>query len=149
MYLGIDIGTSSVKTVLVDEAGQVVAQADAPLSVSRPAPLWSEQDPDDWWHACTRSVAAVRMQAGTGWKQVTAIGLSGQMHGAVLLGADERPLRPAILWNDGRSSAECAELERDWPDSLPPNCCGSLGMNRRFSPPAGECFCPRTMCACA
>jgi xylulokinase len=108
MYLGIDIGTSAVKAVLLDEDGVIRGQHSAPLQVSRPQPLWSEQDPDDWWRAVETAVlsldAALRAR-------VQAIGLSGQMHGATVLGADDRPLRPAILWNDGRSFAECTELE--------------------------------------
>jgi xylulokinase len=113
MYLGIDIGTSSVKAVLVGEDGVLAGQASAALAVSRPRPLWSEQDPDDWWRATQDAVTALdaRLRA-----RVVAVGLSGQMHGATLLGADDRPLRPAILWNDGRSGAQCAALETGVPD---------------------------------
>lgn len=106
-YLGIDLGTSGVKAVVVGEGGAVVAQATAPLEVSRPHPLWSEQEPEDWWHATTAAVTAL----GEARAGVRAIGLSGQMHGAVVLDAEDRPLRPAILWNDGRSAAECAALD--------------------------------------
>jgi xylulokinase len=108
MFLGIDIGTSGVKAVLVDESGVLRAQSSAPLSVSRRQPLWSEQDPDDWWLAAEAAVTAIdkRLRGA-----VRGIGLAGQMHGATLIGADGKPLRPAILWNDGRSFAECAELE--------------------------------------
>lgn len=116
MYLGIDIGTSSVKAVLVDGEQRLAAQAEAPLAVSRPAPLWSEQDPDDWWQAVNCVVDELRGKSGSVWQAIESIGLSGQMHGAVVLGADDRPLRPAILWNDGRSFDECVELERRWPD---------------------------------
>lgn len=115
MYLGLDIGTSGVKAVLVGADDRLVAQTDAPLTVSRPEPLWSEQDPADWWAACCAAVAKLRDRAGDGWSRVESIGLSGQMHGAVILGADDRPLRPAILWNDGRSASACVELERRWP----------------------------------
>jgi xylulokinase len=115
VYLGIDIGTSSVKAVLVDGKQRLAAQREAPLAVSRPAPLWSEQDPDDWWQAVDRVVHELRGHSGSAWQAIESIGLSGQMHGAVVLGADDRPLRPAILGNDGRSAAECAELERCWP----------------------------------
>ena len=110
MFLGIDVGTSGVKAVIVAPSGTVLAQATAPLSVSRPASLWSEQCADDWW---TATDAAVRTLDPALRSSVLGIGLAGQMHGATLLGADDRPLRPAILWNDGRSFAECAELERD------------------------------------
>ncbi len=113
MFLGIDIGTSGVKAVIVDERGTVCGQESAPLSVSRPQALWSEQAPQDWW---TATDAAVRALDANLRASVQGIGLAGQMHGATLLGADDRPLRPAILWNDGRSFAECAELERAVPD---------------------------------
>ncbi len=108
MYLGIDVGTSGVKAVLMDSAGDVAAQATAPLSVSRPQPLWSEQEPDDWWQAVQSAVCALPQDAR---QAVKAIGLSGQMHGATLLDANDAPVRPAILWNDGRSHAQCQTLE--------------------------------------
>jgi xylulokinase len=114
MYLGIDVGTSSVKAVLMDDAGRLAGQGSAPLTVERRQPLWSEQDPESWW---TATVAAVRALPEKDRKSVQAIGLSGQMHGATLLDASDKPLRPAILWNDGRSEAECAELEKNEPRS--------------------------------
>lgn len=113
MYLGIDIGTSSVKAILMDERGAVVERASSPLSVSRPYPLWSEQDPTDWWAATNNAVSDLDLQRR---QAVKAIGLSGQMHGATLLGSDNRALRPAILWNDGRSNGQCAALEASIPD---------------------------------
>jgi xylulokinase len=109
VFLGIDIGTSSVKALLVDESEKVVAQASAPLTVDRPQPLFSEQDPEAWWQA---TVSAIGDLPAKSRAAVKAIGLSGQMHGATLLDQADRPLRPAILWNDGRSSHECLELER-------------------------------------
>jgi xylulokinase len=114
VYVGIDIGTSGVKAVLLAPDGALLGQATAPLSVSRPQPLWSEQDPEDWWAAVGQAVTG--LDAGLR-AAVQGIGLSGQMHGATLLGDDDRPLRPAILWNDGRSGVECAELERAEPRS--------------------------------
>ena len=117
MYLGIDLGTSAVKAVLCDDTGRVTAHAGEPLSVSRPRPLWSEQDPEDWWRAVDRTVTRLAKTAATGIKGVRAIGLSGQMHGATLLDDADCVLRPAILWNDGRSGAECAELEEAEPRS--------------------------------
>ena len=108
MFLGIDIGTSGVKAVLLDDRGQLYQQAQAPLAVDRPNPLWSEQDPDAWWAATDAAVC--RLDAGLR-ARIAGVGLAGQMHGATVLGDDDRPLRPAILWNDGRSFAECAELE--------------------------------------
>ena len=114
MYLGLDLGTSGVKSVIMDDAQVIVAQASAPLSVSRPQPLFSEQDPGEWWRAAVDSILQLPAAARAG---VRAIGLSGQMHGATLLDATDVPLRPAILWNDGRSGAECLELERREPRS--------------------------------
>jgi xylulokinase len=115
-FLGLDIGTSSVKALLIDAAQRTLAVGSAPLEVSRPHPLWSEQDPEQWWQATLTAVAAVRAAAPEAWRALTAIGLSGQMHGATLLDGAGRVLRPAILWNDGRSGAECAELHRVVPD---------------------------------
>jgi xylulokinase len=112
MFLGIDIGTSGVKAVLVGADGTVVDSASAQLTVSRPHPFWSEQDPADWWVATNSAVSDLDRDRR---KQVKAIGLSGQMHGATLLGADHRALRPAILWNDGRSAAQCTALEATVP----------------------------------
>lgn len=108
MFLGIDIGTSSVKAVVINEVGDVIDQAAAPLSVSRPQPLWSEQDPADWWAATQKAVLELSPDRRA---KVRGAGLSGQMHGATLLDASDRVLRPAILWNDGRSFRECGELE--------------------------------------
>ena len=114
MFLGIDLGTSSVKAVLLDDSGSVCAESSSPLSVARPRPLWSEQDPDDWWRA---TVAAVTGLPAAALPAIRAVGLSGQMHGAVLLDTADRVIRPAILWNDGRAAAACRELERRQPDS--------------------------------
>jgi len=115
-FLGLDIGTSSVKALLIDADQRVVAEASAPLSVSRPHPLWSEQDPADWVEGVEAVVAAIRRHAAPEFGALGGIGLSGQMHGATLLDAHDKPLRPAILWNDGRSFAECPELKRRVPD---------------------------------
>ncbi|MGB7404958.1 MAG: xylulokinase [Pacificimonas sp.] len=105
--LGIDIGTSSVKALILSADGGVQSAA-APLSVSRPKPLWSEQDPADWLRAVDKAVLSLPETARRG---VEVIGLTGQMHGAVLLGADGHVLRPAILWNDGRSADDCRAIE--------------------------------------
>jgi xylulokinase len=112
VYLGLDVGTSGVKAVLVNEIGAIVATASCGLALSHPAPLFSEQDPDAWVDATIAAVDSLAAAHPRDMAEVRGIGLSGQMHGATLLGADGRPLRPAILWNDGRSHAECAELER-------------------------------------
>ena len=116
-FLGIDLGTSSVKAILVDGDQNLIGQATASLEVSRRHPLWSEQDPEQWWIATNQAVAALRASNSKEFGDVKAIGLSGQMHGATLLGRQDKVLRPAILWNDGRSGAECAELERRVPNS--------------------------------
>jgi xylulokinase len=110
-FLGIDIGTSAVKAVLVDEAQAPLASATVPLATTRPHPLWSEQHPDLWWTATRQAVATLRQTDAQAFARTAAIGLSGQMHGAVLLDAADHPLRPAILWNDGRAAAECQALE--------------------------------------
>ena len=100
--VGLDVGTSGVKAVAVSEDGGLVATAEEGYPLSTPRPGWAEQDPEDWWHAAQACLA--RLPEGP-------IGLSGQMHGLVVLGADGRVLRPAILWNDQRTAAECAEIE--------------------------------------
>jgi len=114
MFLGIDIGTSGVKAVITAHDGRVMGQCSAALAVSRPHELWSEQAPDDWVDATHRAVLGLDASLR---RAVAGVGLAGQMHGATVLGADDRPLRPAILWNDGRSHAQCAALERAEPRS--------------------------------
>ncbi|PXW99208.1 xylulokinase [Sphaerotilus hippei] len=116
MYLGIDLGTSEVKCLLLDREHRLVATVGESLSVQRPQPLWSEQLPGDWWAATDRALLRLRASHPAAMAQVRGIGLSGQMHGAVLLDGDQQVLRPAILWNDGRSGVECAELEAACPD---------------------------------
>ncbi len=116
MYLGLDFGTSAVKAVLVDDAQTVRAATSVPLSVSRPHAGQSEQDPEAWWQALLTALDTLHAGHGDGLAAVRAIGLSGQMHGAVLLDAGGAVLRPAILWNDVRATAECRELETAAPD---------------------------------
>lgn len=114
MFVGIDLGTSAVKAVLLDRDGALRASASAPLAISRPQPRWSEQDPEHWWQATLQAMDRLILtvvQQGLDPAAIESIGLSGQMHGATLLDARGQVLRPAILWNDGRSEAECAELE--------------------------------------
>jgi xylulokinase len=115
MYLGIDLGTSAVKIVLVDDAQRVVASRSRSLTVSSPRPGHCEQDPAQWIEATFATLDALKADHARELAEVEGIGLSGQMHGATLLDAGHTPLRPCILWNDGRSFAECAELERRWP----------------------------------
>ena len=116
MFLGLDFGTSAVKALLVDGAQRVVGSASASLQVSRPAPGHSEQDPEAWWQAMLSAVDTLHRDHPAELAAVQGIGLSGQMHGAVLLDAAGDVLRPAILWNDVRAAAECAQLERDFPE---------------------------------
>lgn len=115
MFLGIDLGTSGVKIILLDELGNIVNTQQAPLSISRPFPLWSEQDPDDWWQATTSALQAMTKEVDL--SQVLSIGLSGQMHGATILDNEGNVIRPAILWNDGRCQKECEQLESLVPQS--------------------------------
>lgn len=106
-YLGIDVGTSAVKAILIDEDRRTIASASRALEVARPAAGWSEQDPDAWIAATASALDELFSKAPGALSGAKGIGLSGQMHGATLLDASDRPLRPAILWNDGRSSREC------------------------------------------
>lgn len=115
MYLGIDLGTSGVKAILLSEEGEVIASHGEPLQVNRPHPLWSEQDPASWWRATDAAVLALGQKHSL--SNVRAVGLTGQMHGATLLDKQQNILRPAILWNDGRSAQECRELEASVPNS--------------------------------
>ena len=115
MYLGIDLGTSGVKAILLSEEGKVIASHGEPLQVNRPHPLWSEQDPASWWRATDAAVLALGQKHSL--SNVRAVGLTGQMHGATLLDKQQNILRPAILWNDGRSAQECRELEASVPNS--------------------------------
>ncbi|MCR5881749.1 xylulokinase [Rhizobacter sp. J219] len=126
MYLGIDLGTSEVKLVLLATSGSIVAQAGVKLGISRPHPGWSEQAPADWWAATQSAVTQLRQRAPQAWSAVRAIGLSGQMHGAVLLDAIGEVLRPAILWNDVRSAQQCEGLTRALPTL--PQIAGNLAM---------------------
>ena len=115
-YLGLDIGTSGVKAILIDRAGKSLGEATAKsVEPVRPHPGWSEQNPADWWTACQQAMDALRQSHPSELAAVRGIGLSGHMHGAVLLGKNDEVLRPCILWNDGRSAAECAEMEAALP----------------------------------
>jgi xylulokinase len=108
--LGIDLGTSGCKTVLVSRTGAILASATAEYPLSTPRPLWSEQDPHDWWRGVVASVREVLAKAPG--EVIEGIGIGGQMHGATLLDAKDQVVRPAILWNDGRCEAECAILHK-------------------------------------
>src|SRR5215218_3864060 len=103
--IGLDVGTTGLKALAVDEAGRVVARSEVGYPLSTPRPGWSEQDPADWWRATQEALEVLAVD------EVAGIGLSGQMHGLVALDAAGEVIRPAILWNDGRTAAECAEIE--------------------------------------
>ena len=105
--VGLDVGTSGLKALAVGEDGSVLARAEVRYPLSTPRPGWSEQDPADWWAACESALASLSGSVGP----IAGIGLSGQMHGLVALDAAGEVLRPAILWNDQRTAAECEEIE--------------------------------------
>lgn len=115
-YLGIDIGTSGVKALLIDDNGKAIGDASAPaVEPVRPQPGWSEQNPADWWTATLGAIDKLKSSHPAELAAVKGIGLSGHMHGATLLGDTDQALRPCILWNDGRSAAECGEMEAALP----------------------------------
>src|SRR5262245_56939137 len=107
-FIGIDVSTTASKALAIDERGTVVASHSAPHELRAPRPLWSEQDPREWWQATCISLQVVLQQVGA--DDVAAVGLTGQMHGLTMLDANNQILRPAILWNDQRSAAECAAI---------------------------------------
>ncbi|MGB2780259.1 MAG: FGGY family carbohydrate kinase, partial [Phycisphaerae bacterium] len=110
--LGIDVGTSGTKTLLVDARGKIHASVTVEYPSYAPRPAWSEQDPEDWWRATVESIRQALRKAKVKGKQVAGLGLSGQMHGSVFLDKRGRVLRRAILWNDQRTGKECAEITR-------------------------------------
>lgn len=112
VFLGIDIGTSGTKTLAINEKGKILGEASASHRSFHPQPLWSEQDPADWWRATVKSVREVISKTKTKPADVKAIGLSGQMHGSVFLDEKGKVIRKALLWNDQRTAAECEEIER-------------------------------------
>ncbi|MEX0867040.1 MAG: xylulokinase [Pirellulales bacterium] len=112
VFLGIDIGTSGTKTLAIDESGAILSSAMAEYPIYHPKPLWSEQDPEDWWQATVKTVRQVVKQAKLKKADVKAIGLSGQMHGSVFLDKNDKVIRRALLWNDQRTAAECKEIEQ-------------------------------------
>lgn len=159
MYIGIDLGTSGVKAILLNEQGEVVASHTEKLTVSRPHPLWSEQDPEQWWLATDTAMKATGAQHSL--RDVKALGIAGQMHGATLLDKSLQVLRPAILWNDGRCAEECQLLEDKVSASR--QITGNLMMPGFTAPKllwvqrheaavfsqSIKCCCPRIICACA
>lgn len=112
LYLGLDVSTTGAKALLIDGDGDVVATATQPLSLSTPKPLWSEQDPHDWWDGIVTAIRQALAEAEATGDNVRAVGLTGQMHGLTLLDAAGEVLRPAILWNDQRTGAQCDEIRK-------------------------------------
>lgn len=117
-YIGIDVGTSGVKSILIDNDQTIIDQQTIPLPISRPHPLWSEQNPQDWWQATCESLDQIAARHPDAMARVRSIGLAGQMHGAVLLDNAGTVLRPAILWNDNRCQAESQWLQKELPEIL-------------------------------
>jgi xylulokinase len=111
-FLGIDTSTTSSKALLIDTHGEVVAVASSPHTLQTPKPLWSEQNPSEWWDAVSASIKSVLNKAGVGGERISAIGLTGQMHGLILLDEAGKVLRPAILWNDQRTQSQCDEIHQ-------------------------------------
>jgi xylulokinase len=111
-FLGIDTSTTSSKALLIDEQGNVIAVASNPHTLQTPKPLWSEQDPREWWEAVAASIKSVLEKAGISGERIGAVGLTGQMHGLVMLDGVGNVLRPAILWNDQRTQSQCDEIHR-------------------------------------
>ena len=115
-YLGIDLGTTALKCIITDDKQRVAGVSEVRLAISRPRPQWSEQAPAEWWASLQKACKTLRLAHKDAWARIAAIGLSGQMHGAVVLDGAGRVLRPAILWNDGRSLAEATHLNETIPD---------------------------------
>ena len=111
-FLGIDTSTTSSKALLIDEQGNVVAVASNPHTLQTPRPLWSEQNPREWWEAVSASIRSVLEKAGVSGERIGAVGLTGQMHGLILLDDVGNVLRPAILWNDQRTQSQCDEIHQ-------------------------------------
>jgi xylulokinase len=111
-FLGIDTSTTGSKALLIDEKGAVVATAASPHTLQTPKPLWSEEDPLEWWQAVSAAIRAVLKQSGLNAESIAAVGLTGQMHGLVLLDEAGQVLRPAILWNDQRTQSQCDQIHR-------------------------------------
>src|SRR6201997_2875281 len=112
-YLGIDVGTGGTRALVINEKGSVVASASAEHeNFARPRPGWAEQDPRDWWKASARAVGEALQDPGIRAEDIACVGFSGQMHGAVLLDSADEVVRPAIIWCDQRSEAQCRELEQ-------------------------------------
>lgn len=112
VFLGVDVGTSGTKTLAMQEDGTILSSATIEYPLYSPQPGWSEQDPEDWWQATIKSIRKVLKTGKIKPADVKGIGLSGQMHGSVFLNKKHEVIRPALLWNDQRTAAECAEIEQ-------------------------------------
>src|SRR5690606_9932844 len=108
--LGLDISTTGAKALIIDEGGHVIASHTTPQPISTPKPLWSEQNPSDWWDGIVAAIREALKAAGATGDDIACIGLTGQMHGLVLLDESGNVLRPAILWNDQRTQAQCDQM---------------------------------------
>jgi len=109
-WIGIDVSTTATKAVAIDESGRMLAVAASEYGYDTPQPLWSEQDPELWWTGARNSLRAVLAAPGVSGKELRGVGLTGQMHGLVLLDEAGRVLRPAILWNDQRTGEQCDDI---------------------------------------
>jgi xylulokinase len=111
-FLGIDTSTTGSKALIINENGEVLASASSSHTLQMPKPLWSEQNPAEWWRAVSVSIRSVLKSAGINGERIGAVGLTGQMHGLVLLDEAGNILRPAILWNDQRTQRQCEEIHQ-------------------------------------
>src|SRR3974377_1171725 len=109
-FLGIDVSTTGAKALIIDEQGNFISSHTTEYPLSTPRPLWSEQDPHDWWNGTCASIQTALNKANLAGDAISAVGLTGQMHGLVMLNKSDRVLRPAILWNDQRTGPQCEEV---------------------------------------
>ena len=110
VLLGLDVGTGGARAVAVDESGEVAAEASAEYPLMSPRPGWTEQDPEDWWRASKEALGRVAAEIGEVGGEVVGLGLTGQMHGSVFLDPADGVIRPALLWNDQRTGAQCEKI---------------------------------------
>ena len=114
MFIGIDLGTSSIKTILIDENQKVIGSVNRPLDLLNPKTGYYEQNPDSWYLATLKSFEELKSKFLKEFTATNAIGISGQMHGATLIDKNKTVLRPCILWNDTRSASQCIEMENSY-----------------------------------
>ena len=110
VLLGMDVGTGGARAVAVDESGNLVAEASSEYPLMSPRPGWTEQDPEDWWEGGRETLGKVAAEVSEAGGEVVGLGLTGQMHGSVFLDASGEVIRPALLWNDQRTEAQCREI---------------------------------------